>query len=172
MIDFNDELLNRYLDGELDVKEQAELEKYLKENETARKRFNSLNLVHSNLFRIKENSPSVNFTESVMMSITRKSKSRSGQKFFIISVSSFFVLLCFLIFGFLLANILGSTSTSGMDSQSLNTINNFTNSFISEIKKLFSGQGLSIFGSILSLGIIISGYIFFEKQKHTNAHLS
>lgn len=171
MIDLNDELLNRYLDGELGEVEKIELEKYLKENETARKRFNSLKLVHSNLLRMQEDSPSVNFTDKVMMSITRKAKSKSGQKFFIVSISSFIVLLCMLIFGFLLANILGSTSTSGMDSQSINTINNITNSFISEINKLFSGQGLSIFGSILSLGIIISGYIFFEKQKHTKAHL-
>ncbi len=172
MIDFNDELLNRYLDDELDFKERTELEKYLNENKSARKRFNSLKLVHSNLIQMREDSPSVNFTDKVMMSISRKSKSKSGQKYFIISISSFIVLLCMLIFGFLLTNILGSTSTSGMDSQSLNTFNNLTNLFISEIKKLFSGQGLSIFGSILSLGIIISGYIFFEKQKHTKAHLS
>ena len=148
------------------------LEKYLIENEIARKRFNSLKLVHSSLFRIQKDSPSVNFTDKVMMSISRKSKSKSRQKYFIISISSFIVLLCVLIFGFLLANILGSTYTSGMDSQSINTFNNITNSFISEINKLFRGQGLSIFGSILSLGIIISGYIFFEKQKHTKAHLS
>ena len=172
MIDFNDEILNRYLDGELDFKERSELEKYLSENKSARKRFNSLKLIHSSLVRLQEDSPSMNFTDKVMMSISRKSKSKSGQKYFIISISSFIVLLCMVIFGFLLANILGSTSTSGMDSQSFNTINNITNSFINEIKKLFSGEGLSIFGSILSLGIIISGYIFFEKQKHTKAHLS
>jgi anti-sigma factor RsiW len=172
MINFNDEILNKYLDGELDANEKVELEKYLNKNELARKRFNSMKLVHSNLFRMQENSPSVNFTDKVMLSINRKVKSRSGQKYFIISVSSFIILLCILVFGFVLANILSSSSVSGMNSQSVNTINNLTNSFISEIKKLFSGQGLSIFGSILSLGIIISGYIFFEKQKHTNAHLS
>ena len=172
MMNINDELLNRYLDGELNFNERSEFEKFLSENKFARKRLNSFKLIHANLLRMQEDSPSMNFTDKVMMSISRKSKSKSSQKYFIISISSFIVLLCMVIFGFLLANILGSTSTSGMDSQSFNTINNITNSFINEIKKLFSGEGLSIFGSILSLGIIISGYIFFEKQKHTKAHLS
>ena len=172
MMNINDELLNRYLDGELNFNERSEFEKFLSENKFARKRLNSFKLIHANLLRMQEDSPSMNFTDKVMMSISRKSKSKSSQKYFIISISSFIVLLCMLIFGFLLANILGSTSTGGMDSQSFNTINNITNSFINEIKKLFSGEGLSIFGSILSLGIIISGYIFFEKQKHTKAHLS
>ena len=100
MIDINDELLNRYLDGELDFKERTELEKYLNENKSARKRFNSLKLVHSSLVRLQEDSPSMNFTDKVMMSISRKSKSKSSQKYFIISISSFIVLLCMLIFGF------------------------------------------------------------------------
>ncbi len=171
MIEFNDEILNKYIDSELDAKTVAEVEKYLDENELARRQFNSLKLVHSNLFHIKEESPSDNFAEKVMMSVQRKANSRSSQKYFIISVFSFILLLCMLIFGFILANILNSTSVGGMDSQSVHTINNLTDSLISEIRKLFSGQGLSIFGSILSLGIIISGYIFFEKQKHTKAHL-
>ena len=63
MIDFKDELLNRYLDGELDVNERTELEKYLNENISARKRFNSLKLVHSSLVRLQEDSPSMNFTD-------------------------------------------------------------------------------------------------------------
>jgi anti-sigma factor RsiW len=172
MININYELLNKYLDGELNEKEKIDLEKYLNGDETARKRLNSLKLVHSNLFRIKEDSPSINFTDKVMMSISRRAKSKSGQKYFIISISSFFVLLCMLIFGFVLSNILGSSSAGIVDSHSVNTINNLTNSLVGIINKLFSGQGLSIFGSILSLGIIISGYIFFEKQKSTKAHLS
>lgn len=171
MIVFNDDLLNKYLDGELSANEKIELENYLNENELARKRFNSLKSVHSFLFQINAESPSVNFTEKVMNAVQKKAKSRSSQKYFIISVSSFIVLLCMLIFGFVLANILNSPSVGGMDSQSVHTINNLSDSLIAEIKKLFSGQGLSIFGSILSLGIIISGYIFFEKQKHTKAHL-
>lgn len=168
MIDFNDDLINKYLDGELDTETSAKVEKFLNENESARRKFSSLRLLHNLLHKINEDHPSDKFTQKVMYSISRKKKADTKQKYFILTVALFIILLCLMIFGYGLTEII-STSDKVINPESFNTLNDITEEFVSGFLKVFSGHNLSIIGSILSFGLIIAGYIFFEKQKHTKA---
>jgi anti-sigma factor RsiW len=45
----SDEILNKYLDGELDKNQSAEVEEILNKSENYRKRLSALNLIHKEL---------------------------------------------------------------------------------------------------------------------------
>ena len=58
----SDEILNEYLDGELDKKQSSEIEEILNKSENDRKRFSALKLIHKELSLMPEDKVSVDFT--------------------------------------------------------------------------------------------------------------
>ena len=93
------------------------------------------------------------------------------QNYFVLSVASFFILICVAIITYLVVVIISSAPPQSESIQISDTVYQISDALINELKKLFSGKNLSIIGSIFSLGIMISGYFFFEHQKHSKAHL-
>ena len=167
----SDEILNKYLDGELEPEKTAEVESILKKSEPDMKRFNALKLVHNNLSSIKEEKVSEDFTNRLMSKLNKKSILPKRQKYFIFTVSSFIVLICLGILAYVIATILSAPVPQSESVQVTETMQRVTTGFISELQKLFSGNGLSIIGSIISFALIISGYIFFERQKQMKTRL-
>ena len=167
----SDEILNKYLDGELEPEKIGEVESILKESEPDRKRFNALKLVHNNLSSIKEEKVSEGFTFRLMTKLNKKTVLPKQQKYFILTVSSFIVLICLGILVYVIAAILSAPLPQSESVQVTETMQRVTTGLISELRKLFSGSGLSIIGSIISFALIISGYIFFEKQKQIKTRL-
>lgn len=160
----NDDILNKYIDGDLDTAARKEIQKILSESEAERKKLNSLLRVHNELKNIKEYKVSNDFTFRLMSGISGKFKPRKSDKYFIISVSSFFVLSSLIIIGVVLSFILstpGSLTTTELSENVLNSLKDFTNLLV----QIFSGIGISIFGSIISLAILVSAYFFFESNK-------
>ena len=165
MIELSDEILNKYLDGELEHAELLKVHETLKESDEARKRLRALQTVHLSLKEMKEYSPSAVFTSLIMSRLYTKVKSKKGQKVFIYSVSAVFVLLSLTIAGFAASIIINSAPVSSP--VELNqTILSYSEKIAHVIRSIFSGSGISIFGSVLSLGIIIFSYFFFEFQKN------
>lgn len=167
----SDEILNKYLDSELEPEKIGEVESILKESEPDRKRFNALKLVHNNLSSIKEEKVSEDFTYRLMNKLNKKFVLPKQQKYFILTVSSFIVLICLGILGYVIATILSAPVPQSESVQVTETMQRVTTGLIDELQKLFSGNGLSIIGSIISFALIISGYIFFEKQKQIKTRL-
>ncbi|MBT8380326.1 MAG: hypothetical protein KJN64_13960 [Ignavibacteria bacterium] len=171
-MNITDEILNKYLDGELAADEILLVKKALQASEELQKRFNTLKLVHDNLFSLREDELSPAFTESVMSKITRKKFTvPKQQKYFIISIAAFITVLCLVVFGFSISAIISSSPASSESLDVLDTFAVLSSSLIDFIQQLFTGKGLSIIGSIFSLIIIISGYFFFEMQKRSKADL-
>ncbi|OGU69984.1 MAG: hypothetical protein A2W30_07400 [Ignavibacteria bacterium RBG_16_36_9] len=174
MIQITDEILNKYLDGELS-REVSELVKgELRTTEELQKKYNTLKLVHENLSHLKEDEVSPGFTDSLMKQIVRKKFAiPKQQKYFIFSIATFITLLCLVIFGFSISAIISSAPSSIGESKSvLDSVTNLSDGLVKTLKHLFSGKGLSIIGSIFSFLIIISGYFFFEMQKRAKANLA
>jgi len=173
MIQITDEILNRYLDGELSREEAEQVKSALRTSEDLQRKFNALKLIHDKLYRIKEDEVSPAFTDDLMKRIL---KSRfvvpKQQKYFIVSIASFITLLCLVIFGFSISAMISSVpSTIGESSSVVDSITYISDGLVKVVEKVFSGQGLSIVGSIFSIIIIISGYFFFEMQKRAKADL-
>ncbi len=88
MIQITDEILNKYLDGELNREQAEQVKSAIRNSEELQRKFNALKLVHDNLSIIKEDEVSAGFTEKLMKKIVvRKSVVPKQQKYFI-AVSS------------------------------------------------------------------------------------
>jgi len=173
MTHITDEILNKYLDSELNKEETEQLKSALRNSEELQRKFNSLKLVHDKLSILKEDEVSAGFTEKLMKKIViRKSVVPKQQKYFIASVATFITILCLVFFGFSISAIISATPSSIGDSKSVfDSIPNLSDGLVKIIKHLFSGAGLSIIGSIFSIVVLISGYFFFEMQKRSKADL-
>ena len=167
----SDEILNKYLDGELEPGKIKEVESILKESEADRKRFNALKIAHDNLSLIKEDKVSEDFTSRLMAKLNKKFVLPKGQKYFVVFVSSFIVLICLGVLGYIISTILSAPVAQSQSPQVMETVQNVSNGVTSELKKIFGGTNLSIIGSIISFALIISGYLFFERQKQIKARL-
>ena len=174
MIKITDEILNKYLDGELIREEIQEIDQLVNASPDLQKRFNALKLVHKKLSDLKVDEVSAGFTETLMKQITKKKfVIPKQQKYFIASVATFITILCLVIFGFSISAVISSTPSSIADSGSVfDSIPNLSEGIITTLKQLFSGTGLSIIGSVFSIIVLISGYFFFEMQKRSKANLS
>ncbi len=161
----SDEILNKYLDGELDKNQSTEIEEILNKSENDRKRFSALKLIHKELSLMQEDKVSVDFTNNVMARVNKKFALPKQQNYFIVSISSILVLICLVIVTYVVTAIISSSAPQTESLQITETVNRFGSGLILELKKLFSGKNLSIIGSVFSLGILISGYFFFEQQK-------
>ena len=167
----SDEILNKYLDGELDKNQVTKVEETLIKSENDRKRFSVLKLIHKELTLMQEDKVSFDFTNNVMARVNKKFALQKQQNYFIISITSFLILLCIGIVVFISISIFSSAAPQTESFQITETVNRFGNGLISELKKMFSGKNLSIIGSVSSLGILISGYFFFEHQKRSKINL-
>jgi hypothetical protein len=174
MIKITDEILNKFIDGELTRQESEQVNSALRGSEGLQKKFNALKLVHKELLNFREDEVSAGFTDSLMKQIAlKKFALPKQQKYFIASIATFITLLCLVIFGFSISAVISTTPSSIGDSSSLfDSIPNLSEGLIKILKQMFSGTGLSIIGSIFSIIVLISGYFFFEMQKRTKANLS
>ena len=167
----SDEILNKYLDDELAPEKIKEVEAALKDSKPDIKRFQALKLVHDNLSSIKEEKVSEDFTSRLMNKLNKKFVLPKQQKYFILSISSFIVLVCLGILGYVIATILSAPVPQSEPVQVTETVQRVTTVLVNELQRLFSGNGLSIVGSIISFALIITGYIFFERQKQMKTRL-
>jgi len=173
MIHITDEILNKYLDGELRLSETEQVKSAIVNSEELQKKFNALKIVHDNLSIIKEDEVNLSFTDNLMKKIVKRTAVPKQQKYFIASVVTFITLLCLVIFGFSISATISTTSSSIGDSKSvLDSVSGLSEGLVKTLQQLFSGTGLSIIGSIFSIIVLISGYFFFEMQKRAKAHLS
>ena len=172
MINITDEILNKYLDGELNKEESTDVHSAIQSSEELRKKFIALKLVHDELSIISEEEVSSDFTVRLMKKIVKRSIVPKQQKYFIASIVTFITLLCLVIFGFSISAMISASTSAASNSQSmLDSVSGMSDGLVQSIRQLFSGSGLSIIGSVFSLIILISGYFFFEMQKRSKANL-
>ena len=173
MIQITDEVLNNYLDGELSREEVEQVNSQLRNSEELQRKFNALKLVHEKLTYLEKDELDDRFTVELMKKIAkRKFVVPKQQKYFIVSIATFITLLCLVIFGFSISAVISSSSSSIGESKSVvDTLTTLSDGLVKFIEKIFTGQGLSIIGSIFSLIIIVSGYFFFEMQKRAKANI-
>lgn len=161
----SDDILNKYIDGELDYTSLQHVNEVLSSSIEDKKRLQTLLAVHNELKKIKEESVPDSFTNLVMKKLQSRNKAFKEQRHFVFAISSIFVSILLVIIGLVIyygVNQSGGTQTSQNYTQHIIP---FFHSVATGITQLFSPRGISVFGSIISLGILISGYFFFENLK-------
>lgn len=169
MMEITDELLNRYIDGELAPAELREFEEMLRNSEDAVKRLNALILVHNELKKYPLKETSLEFTSLLMKKIIRKPEQK-GQKYFIFSISSFIILICVLIVSYVASYIVSGTPAS----ENNDTLGIFISSLQKvgySISSVFSRGNVSVIGFIFSFVIFITAYFFFDSNRRTRTKL-
>jgi phage shock protein PspC (stress-responsive transcriptional regulator) len=166
-----DEILNEYLDSNLDEQKREEVEKLLASSENDRKRFNALKVIHDELSQLKEDKTSEDFTRHVISKLGKKFELPRQQKYFVFVISSIFIFICVGIVAYTVTTIISTSSPQSESIEVTETVHQLSNGLIHELKKIFSSKNLSLIGLIFSLGIMISGYFFFENQKRNKANL-
>ena len=139
--------------------------------ENSRRRFNALKVIHDELSQIKEDETSEDFTRIVISKLNKKFELPLNQKYFVFVIASIFILICVGIVAYVSTAIISTSSPQTESIQVTETVHQVSNGLIYELKQIFSSKNLSIIGLVFSLGIMISGYFFFENQKRNKANL-
>ena len=168
MIELNDDILNKYIDSELDNNLARQVKIQLESSSEDMRRYKALLSIHNELGKLPVEEVSSNFTDNLMLKVQRNLKSKKEQKLFVISVLSLFSLICLGIIGFIIANVVFTAKPSSPDF--LTQFTERSNSFITLFKNIFSKGNISIIGSVFSFVILLSGYFFYENIKHSKQH--
>jgi anti-sigma factor RsiW len=168
MITINDELLNKYLDDELNREEKDFVKTAIENSPELKKKYAALLEAHSLLKNIEPDSPSTNFTKLVMKKISSKTSTSRQQKYFLFSILSIFGLIMLGITGYAFFQIISSMQAS----ESTEAVTTYSKSVGDYFSNLFGQKNLSIFGSILSFIMLVSGYFLFEFQKQSKKKFS
>lgn len=159
----DDDILNRYLDGELEGDELNEIERLLTSSPEIKNRMNALRSVDLYLRNFPEESPSPGFTSSVMAKLSGRSSLSRSQNYLFIFVVGIMGILTLAFSGYFLVKTL---SAAGESSSPAPDFSVYLNSFISAVINFSSKIDLSTVGAFISLILIITGYFFFENLKH------
>ncbi len=168
----SDELLNKYIDGELGGKSLEEVKEILKTSEEDLKNFHELQAIDKELKEIKEYRVRDNFTSVLMKRIQATAKAKQQDKKFIAFISSIFLALSLGVIGFAFYLLLPDLSISGTANQNVDWFMNYFIKPTMSVSKLINSQGISIIGSVFSLGLLITGYFFFEGQKSNKRRMN
>jgi anti-sigma factor RsiW len=159
----SDEILNKYIDGELSKDKMREIEETIKISKEDRIELNALQNTDRSLRNIKLMEVKSNFTSLVMNKIQRSLRSRQEQKKFIVGVISIFMIMCLIIAGFvgfeIIRNINAGAPTALRDSIK------YVTSASEFITSIFNSRNISILGGVFSFGLIISAWFFFDYSK-------
>lgn len=161
----SDEILNKYIDGELNYTDLQHVNEKLASSNEDKKRLNTLLAVHNELKKIKEEKVEHGFTELLMRKLLSRKKSIREQRNFILVISSIFITVILVVASLIIYFAVNQPSSAKVSVNYSNYIISFFQSVVFAITQIFSSKGISIFGSIISLGILISGYFFFENLK-------
>lgn len=168
----SDEILNRYLDDELEKTELKMVNDQLKVSAEDRKRLKTLQTLDNNLRKMKIDSVSPDFTSGLMKKITKKSRAKNEQRVFIISISSVFVIIALGVLGYVMSLLFSAPPPqSGATTVTQETLT-FLENITVPVKNFFTSTNISIIGSVISLGLLISVYFVFDLLKHTKGNLS
>ena len=168
----SDDILNKYIDGELDLSSLQHVNEVLSRSIEDKTRMSALLAVHNELKKIKEEEVDPGFTELLMKRLQYRKKAFKEQRNFIFMISSIFVIAIFVVVGLVVYSAFTQPSDSQVSTNYSNYLISFFKTVTSAITQIFTSRGISIFGSILSLGILISGYFFFENLKASKQNFS
>ena len=168
MIELNDNILNKYIDDELDSSLAQQIKIQLESSPEDMNKYKALLFIHNELRRLPVDDVSPNFTANLMLKIRRSLKSKKEQNLFVISILSFFFLISLGIIGYLLANYIFTAEPGSSDA--ITQLTQRSEEFVTLLRNFFSKGNISIIGSIFSFVILISGYFFYESVKHSKQH--
>jgi hypothetical protein len=160
-----DEILNKYLDGELSSEELRELNLLIEEDPDALTTLKTHKFVDKTLSKIETESAPVGFTQRVMNIISAASSVKSKKFYFFRFVVSLFALLISGTIFFIINNLPEPEPESQTSLKIFDTASKFLNENLGSLSNLLNNNTLIMIGGILTIVLLISGYFVLESHK-------
>lgn len=172
MSKLTDEILNKYIDGELDSFELKNVQNELEKDDAALARLKALRMVDSSLRQIEVEQTSVNFTDKVMKAIAvTKSVVKPKISYFFISIVSIFTV------GVLAVLVAAFRFTEKGNSPS--ALVSYTDGFkelisknLNSLQSILANPNVMLVISVFSLIILVAVYFTFEAHKNFTKKLN
>jgi len=158
--------VNKYIDGETEISETGMIEEHAADCPACRKMIEGHKQVHGSLFSMKESAAPLGVTEKIMRQIERSLKRQKEQRYYTLGVAGLFSAMIFAIILYLISITTFSFSVSESIAGFMGDWRQKFDKAAFVTNKILEGQNLKIIGSILSMGIIISAYIFYNSKKN------
>ena len=159
-----DELLNKYIDGQLLDGELEEVQILLRLDENVKK-LKALQIVDNSLRKLESDVAPSGFTSKVMNVLSSSSaKIKLSKNYFTGTINIIFIvfIVAIVIFAFTLIN--WNYSTSGFDNQVNSTMKSVKDN-IPSFLAFFKNKNVMFFGSFLSLILLLGAYYSVEAHK-------
>lgn len=163
-MNLSDELLNKYIDGELQGSELAEVQSLLA-NEDNIKRLKALQVVDQSLKKLEYDSAPAGITEKIMKAVFSSSqKIKIKKNYFVVMINIIFVTLIAAALIYAISLINWNYSSDAFDMKldnSLKSVKETIPSFLA----FFKNKTVMFWGSILSLILLLAIYYTVEAHK-------
>ncbi|MFA5805512.1 MAG: hypothetical protein WC879_12800 [Melioribacteraceae bacterium] len=161
-----DEILNKYIDGELEPFELAEVKNEIEKNDEALARLKALRLVDNSLKQMEVDHAPVNFSEKVMKAIFNASKAVKPKiSYFFITIITIFSIG---VLGVIVAAFKSIDDGNGQSTMVpyMDKAKEVIGKNLIEFQNFFSNKNVLLVISILTLILLIIVYLTFEAHKN------
>jgi hypothetical protein len=161
-----DEILNDYIDNQLDSVSLSELKKDLADDEESLNKMKALKIVDETLRDLEVYEAPANFSEKVMNVITKSAKSiKPKMNYFFTGIIS--------VFGIIIAGVLAAAwmivakqEPSSEKLQIVESVKQFVNDNLNTLNKIFSNHQVLFAGGLLAAVLLLSAVVVFDSHKN------
>ena len=172
MNNITDEILNKYIDGELDLSEVEVVKNALEKDDRTVARLQALRMVDSSLRQMEVEHTSGNFTDNVMKAISAAKKAVKPKiNYFFISIISIFSLGVIAVFFAAIQSYQKDNSPSAITPYADKVKQMFSQN-LNAVQSIFSNPGVILVISVLSLILLITAFFTFESHKNFTKKLN
>lgn len=161
-----DEILNKYIDDELESFELAEVKNEIEKNDEALARLKALRLVDNSLKQMEIEYAPVNFSEKVMKAIFNASKTvKPKVSYFFVTILSIFSIG---VLGVIVAAFNSIEDGNGQSTMApyMDKAKEVIGKNLIEFQNFFSNKNVLLVVSVLTLILLITVYLTFEAHKN------
>ncbi len=161
-----DETLNKYIDGELEPFELAEVKNEIERNDETLARLKALRLVDNSLKQMEVDIAPVNFSEKVMKAIFNASKAVKPKiSYFFVTIITLFSIA---VFGVIVAAFKSIDDGNGQSTMApyMDKAKEVIGKNLIEFQNFFANKNVLLGVSILTLILLITVYLTFEAHKN------
>ena len=158
-----DDLINKYIDNELDSAELTEFTELIGDDEETVKNLKAMKIVDQSLRKIEfENSPS-DITYKVMLKIASAKKAKRSNLFFWFVISVFLIGIATATF-YTIQNYQPGTDSIKTE-KAVDTVKNFIGDKTKSFDSILKGIDIKLIGTILTLLFAVTGYFIVETHR-------
>lgn len=172
MSNITDEILNKYIDGELDFSEVEMVKNELEKDERLIAKLQALRMVDSSLRQMEVEHTSGNFTDNIMKAISAAKKAVKPKiNYFFVSIISIFSAGVIAVLVAAIRSYQKDNSPSAITSYADKVKELFSHN-LTAVQGIFSNTEVMLIISILSLVLLITAYFTFESHKNFTKKLN